>query len=210
MDEEAGDEVDDQHLGLGIEAGGDDLDQRDGQEDGDRIVGAGLDFERGAHAVAQLHIAGAQQEEHRRRVGGGDGRAEQEGFQPAEIGQVEGGHAEQAGGDDDADGGERKRRHGGLAQRRDRRAEAGLEQDDGERQCADEIGEPRIVELDAEPVDRRQPVRGRGRGAAGARRSGRRSGSKTPRRARAPCRPASRDKSTDPFLRMPLRPPFVA
>ena len=68
-------------------------------------------------------------------------------------GQVEGGDAEQAGGDDDADGRERKRRHGGLAQRRDRRAEAGFEQDDGKRQCADEIGKARIVELDAESVD---------------------------------------------------------
>ena len=62
----------------GIGAGGDDLDQRDGEEDGDRIVGAGFDLERRAHAVAQMHVAGAQQEEHRRRVGRGDGRAEQE------------------------------------------------------------------------------------------------------------------------------------
>ena len=97
-------------------------------------------------------IAGAQQEENRRRVGGGDGGAEQERFQPGEIGQVESGRAEQAGGQHDADRGERDGGQGGLAQRRDRRAETGIEQDDGKRQRADEIGEPRIVELDAETV----------------------------------------------------------
>ncbi len=69
MDEEAGDDVDDQHLGLRVEAGGDDLDQRDGEEDGDWIVGAGLDLQRGPDAVAQKHVAGAQQEEHGCRVG---------------------------------------------------------------------------------------------------------------------------------------------
>ncbi len=58
----------------------------------------------------------------------------------------------------DADGRERQRRHGGLAKCRERRAETGFEQDDGKRQSADEIGEPRIVELDAEAVDAsRQP-----------------------------------------------------
>ena len=44
----------------------------------------------------RLTVAGAQQEEHRRRIGRGDSRAEQEGFQPGELGQVEGGGAEQA------------------------------------------------------------------------------------------------------------------
>ena len=62
----------------GLAPARDHLDQRDGQEDGDRIVGAGLDFERGAHAVAQVHIAGAQKEEHRRRIGRGHRSAEQE------------------------------------------------------------------------------------------------------------------------------------
>ena len=137
----------------GVEAGGDDLDQRDGQEDGDGIVGAGFDFQRRAHPVAQVHVAGAQQEENRRRVGGGDGGAEQERFQPGEIGQVESDRAEQAGGQHDADRGERNSGQCGLPQRRDRRAEAGIEKDDGKRQRADEIGDPRIVELDAETID---------------------------------------------------------
>ena len=153
MDEEAGDQVDHQDLGLGIGAGGDDFDQGDGEEDGDRIVGAGLDLERRPHPVAQLQIPRAQQEEDRGSVGRCDCGAKQERFQPAETGQVAGGHAEQSGGDDDADGRERKRRHGGLAECRERRAESGFEQDDGQRQCADEISKTRIVELDAEAVD---------------------------------------------------------
>jgi hypothetical protein len=38
--QEAGDQVENQDLRCRIGAGGDDLDQRDGQKDGDRIVGA--------------------------------------------------------------------------------------------------------------------------------------------------------------------------
>ena len=76
--DEADDEVDDQDLGCRIGAARDHLDQRDGEEDGDRIVGAGFDFEDRADAVAQIDVAGAQQEEHRRRVGRGDGGAEQQ------------------------------------------------------------------------------------------------------------------------------------
>ena len=64
----------------------------------------------------------------------------------------------------------------------------------------------RIVELDAEPVGAGWPGRCRGREAAGGRRSGRRSGSKTRRRAPAPCRSASRDRC----LIHPVRVPRIA
>ena len=135
LSEEAEDQVGEQHIGFGVGVGGDDLDQRDGQEDGDRVVGAGFDLERRAHALAQIDVAGAQQEEHRRGVGRGDGGAEQEGFQPAEVEQIVGGGAEQRRWSaatptvaSDSAG------PAACRKRVERRAEAGIEQDDGERQ----------------------------------------------------------------------------
>ena len=150
--DEADDEIDDQHLGGRVGAARDHLDQRDGQEDGDRIVGAGFDFEDRADAVAQIDVAGAQQEEHRRRVGRGDGGAEQQQFQPGKAGEIVRGGAENHGGQRDADGGQRNRRQRRLPQHAERRAETGIEQDDGQRQRTDHIGGGCIVELDAESV----------------------------------------------------------
>ena len=160
-----------------------------------------FDFERRAHAVAQIDVAGAQQEEHRRRIGGGDRCAEQEGFQPVKVRSGRWRRRRRctvvsATPTVASD----KRRQRRLPEHVERRAEAGIEQDDGQRQRADEIGELGVVEFDAEPVGRRWPGRWRGRAAAAARRSGRRSGSKTRRRAPARCRPALRDISPDPSI----------
>lgn len=84
VEQEAGDQVGDQHLGFWIGVGGDDLDQRDGEEDRDQVIGAGLDLQRGADALAQIDLTGAQQEENRRCVGRGDRCAEQK-FQPRQV-----------------------------------------------------------------------------------------------------------------------------
>ena len=50
------------------------------------------------------------------------------------------------------DGGQRKRRQRRLPQHTKRRAEAGIEQDDRQRQRTDDIGRWGIVEFDAEPI----------------------------------------------------------
>ena len=63
----------------------DQLDERDRQEDRHRIVDAGLHLQHRAHAVAQMDAADAEQEEHRRRIGRADDRAEQEGLQPGQA-----------------------------------------------------------------------------------------------------------------------------
>ncbi len=125
MDDEAGDQVENQYLGLGVGAGGDDLHQRDGEEDGDGIVGAGLDLQRGTDTVTELQVTCTQQEENRGCVGGGDRCAEQEGFQPAETGQIEGHDAEQPGGNNDANRGKRHGRQRGLPESGDWRSETG-------------------------------------------------------------------------------------
>ncbi len=71
--------------------------QGDRQEDGHRIVGAGLDFQRGPDTVADIDAADAQQEEDGGRVGGGQDRAEKQTFQIAEAEEQMGGDAEQKG-----------------------------------------------------------------------------------------------------------------
>ena len=60
------------------------LHQHDGEEDGERVVGAGFDFEGRAHPRSQPQPARVQQEEHGGRVGGGHGRAHQQPFGPAQ------------------------------------------------------------------------------------------------------------------------------
>ncbi len=62
----------------GAVAGDDELGQDHRHQHGEGIVGAGLDLEGGADPALQAQAAGADQEEHRRRVGRGDDRAEEE------------------------------------------------------------------------------------------------------------------------------------
>ena len=62
-----------------------DLDQHDGEEDRERIVGAGFDLERGADARPQPQAARHEQEEHRRGVGRGHHRADQQRLDPAQM-----------------------------------------------------------------------------------------------------------------------------
>ncbi len=122
---------------------------------------------------------------------------------PVERRHVVGAGAEDQRRQRDADRGQRERRPCRLPQHGDRRAEAGVEQDDGQRQRADEIGELDVVELDAQAVGAAKPARSPGTEARAARRSGRRSGSRTPRRAPARWPPASRDRLSDPFRPSP-------
>ena len=131
----------------------DDLDKRDGEEDRHRIVGPGFDFQRRADLVSDVDAADAQQEEHRRGVRRADDRAEQDRFHPAEPEQKPRRQPEDQGRDDDTHGGERKCGKRRVAERLDRRAEAGIEEDDGQRQTADEIGDAGIVEIEPDPVD---------------------------------------------------------
>ena len=152
MDDETDHQAGDENLGFRIGPGHDDLYQRDRQEDGDGIVGAGFDLERRADAFAQIHIAGPEQEEHRRGVGRGDDRPEQKCFEPGKFRQIVGGDAKQQCGHNDAQGRQRQSRRGRLPERVKRRAEARIEENDRQRQRADEIGQFGVVEFDAEPV----------------------------------------------------------
>lgn len=135
---------------------GDDLDQRNGEEYGHRIVSAGFHFQRGAHLIADMDAANAQQEEHGRRIRGGDDGAEQQALQPGKPQQQGSGPCKEHGCEDDADGCERdggcRRKPEGLQGR----AEAGIEKDDGKYERAEHIGERIIGEFDAKAIHTRR------------------------------------------------------
>ena len=79
-----------------------------------------------------------EEEEDGRRVGRRDDGAEQQPLDPREAEENLGGERHQHGGEDDPGRRQDERRRRGDAKRRDARLEAGIEEDDGERDGADE------------------------------------------------------------------------
>ncbi|MNV30242.1 hypothetical protein D3C71_1215050 [compost metagenome] len=103
-----------------------------------------------------MNAADAQQEKDGRRIRGGDDGAEQQPLQPREPEQQGGCAREEHGGQDDAAGGER---HGRCCRKPEglyRRAETGIEKNDGEHERAEHISERIIGELDAKAVHTRR------------------------------------------------------
>ncbi len=137
-------------------AAGKQFDQGDGEEDRHRIVGAGFDFQCRAHLVADVDAADTQQEEDGGRIRRGDDRAEQQAFEPAEIEKPHGGHGKEAGGQQHAHRGKGQRRDGSQLESLHRRAEAGIEENDGKRDRAEDVSKIVVAEFDAEPVDARE------------------------------------------------------
>ena len=125
------------------------LDQKDGEQDRERIVAAGFDLERSADAGAQAQAAGMDQEEHRRGIGRGHDRTHQQQLAPAHVEQVLGDRSGQPRRDHDADGRQRGRGRQHAAEGRQPGTQAAVEQDQGQRDRADQIGHPHVVELDA-------------------------------------------------------------
>ena len=119
------------------------------QQHGDRIVRARFDFERRADARAQLQSARAQQEEHRRRVGRRDDRAEQQRFDRPSPSSEMRGDAGQRRRDDDAERRQQQGRREHAAERLAPRAQAAVEQDHRERERAEPVGQLVVVEADA-------------------------------------------------------------
>ena len=125
-----------------------DLHQRQREKNRKRIVGAGLDFERGADARAQSQAARVNEEEHRCRVGRRHHRADQYRFLPAEPERVAGKRGREHRTDQHAD---RCQGQGGpehAAKGRKARAQAAVEQDERERHRSNQIGRAHVVKLD--------------------------------------------------------------
>ena len=87
----------------GLAAPQSDADQDDGEEDRERIVGRGFDLEGRPDPGPQPQPARMNEQEHRRRIGRGDHRADQERFHPVEAEQHMRRRRGQRGGEQDAD-----------------------------------------------------------------------------------------------------------
>ncbi|MCY1435817.1 hypothetical protein D9M71_519250 [compost metagenome] len=127
-------------------AGGDHLDQGYGQEHRHRVVAARFDLQGGADPLVEA--ASAEQAEHRRGVGGTDDGADQQAFQGAEAEQPGSGNAGQPGGDQYADGGQGQRGPECHAEGGRTGSHAAIEEDDGQRQVAHQVGLGIVVEGD--------------------------------------------------------------
>ncbi len=124
------------------------LDQHDGEKNRERIVAAGFHFQRRADARAQPQPAGMDQEEHRRRIGRGHHGADQQRLEPAEAKHIAGGRRGERRGEQHPDGGEHQRGGEHAAEGGKARAQAAVEQDEGERNRAHQIGGVHVIELD--------------------------------------------------------------
>ncbi len=125
------------------------LDQDDREQHRERIVAAGFHLEGGADPRAQPQSAGVDQEEHRRGVGRGHDRADQQRLGPAHVEQVFGDRGGDRRREQDTDGRERGRRRQHAAKGGKPRAQAAVEQDQRQRDRADHVGRAHVVELDA-------------------------------------------------------------
>ena len=136
-----------QHMAGRRVADRDELDQHQGEEHRERIVAAGFRFQRRADPRPQAKSLRMHQQEHRRRIGRGDDGADQQRLGPVEVERVARDRRGDERGEQHADGGEhdRRRKHG--ADMLKARAQAAVEQDQGERDRADQIGRAHVVEL---------------------------------------------------------------
>ena len=133
---------------------------------------AGFDLQRRADARPQPQPLGVQQEEHGRGVGRGDDGADQQRLGPAEAERIHRRRRGERGGHQHADGRQQARRPDHVAEGLEAGAQPAVEQDQRQRHRADGVGEPHVVELDAErPGLARQHADAAGTPAATARRS---------------------------------------
>ncbi len=125
------------------------FDQRDGEEDRDRIVEPGFDLQRGVDARPQPQALGVQQEEHGGGVGRGHHGAGQQRLRPAHAQREHRSRRGQRGGDHDAGRRQRPGRAEHVAEGLEPGAQAAVEQDQAERHRAHRIGHLDVVEDDA-------------------------------------------------------------
>ncbi len=127
------------------------LDEADDEEHGDGVVEARLALEREREPPPQR--GALQQGEHRRAVGRGEDRAEEQPLERREVEQERGGEARDRRGDGGADDGEPERRTEHRAQLLPAGRQTALEEDHREPEHADEARGVVVVEVQAaDPV----------------------------------------------------------
>ena len=125
------------------------FDQQQRKKDGEWVVRARFHFEHGADARAQPQAAGIDQEKHRGRVGRRHNGADQQSLDPVEPKDVFGDRRRQNCGNEHANRCERHRRRQNIAEGRKACAQSAIEQNKGQRDRADGIGDADVIELDA-------------------------------------------------------------
>ncbi len=169
------------------------FDQQDSEKDCERIVGAGLDFKRRAHARAQPQPARLiRKNTAAASVDATTAPTSSACIQLMPSDQL-GDRRGQRGGDQHADGRQHHRRREHVAESGEARAQAAVEQDQRKRNRTDRIGGVDVVEFDPAGTALARPAcRPAGTPAAAARRSATRPGSTECRQAPAGCRAVSR------------------
>ncbi len=124
------------------------FDQQQGEKDGEGIIGTRLHFEHGADARAQPQAAGIDQEKHRGRVGRCHHGTHQQGLDPVEAKDVFGDRRRQNCGNEHADCCESRRGRQNVAEGREARAQAAIEQNKGQCDRPDRVRRVNVVELD--------------------------------------------------------------
>ena len=125
------------------------LDQHQGQEHRERIVGAGFNFKGGADARPQPQPLGVNQQEHRGGVGGSEHGARQQRFGPVQVERIFGHRRGDQRGEQHAESGEHDRRRQHRPDGLKSRPQPAVEQDQRQRNRADQIGGSDVVELQA-------------------------------------------------------------
>ena len=122
------------------------FDQHQGEKHRERIVGAGFDLERRADARAQPQALRVHQQKHRRGVGRGHHRADQQRLDPVEPERISGDRRGDQCGQQHANG---RQHHRGRQHRADALKpgpQAAIEQDQCQRDRPDQIGGTNVVE----------------------------------------------------------------
>ena len=127
-----------------------DANRHGGKHVGDGVVGARLDLQQGVGVVLQGQLLGAQDVEHRGRVGGGDHRADEKALHPGQPQDQVGKGGHRSGGPGHSQGGQHHRldhhRPGGVQVG----AEAAVEHNENQAGRADHVGGVIVVKGNSE------------------------------------------------------------
>lgn len=139
-------------------AAGEHADQGHGQEHRHGIVAPRLDLKACGDTLVQAFAA--EQREHRCGVCGTDNGADQQALNNAQVEQPRGDHAGQYGGNQHAHRCQRQGRPQRYPKTGHPRSQAAVEQDDGQREIADQVGGSVVIEDDPAAIHARHHAHG--------------------------------------------------
>ena len=130
-----------------------DLDADDREEDGHRIVRSALHLQQSGEPLLHVHALRAEDREDGGRVGGRHDACQKEADDPRQVQDRHRGHGDDRGGQNYPHGGQRQGGSHDGPELGDVGAQAAVEQNEGERDRADPVGERVVLEHDpAQPL----------------------------------------------------------